>query len=80
MAGKSAAFIPAALYYHLPESAHQQVLDARDQIRLLAELSARSDEGNDSVSLSANALAGCFDRLADQLSEAMHECHSPLEV
>ena len=65
------------LCYHLPEAAHERLCHTREEIRLLADLTARiSDEANQ-LQLSPNALARCFDRLADQLDHVLHESHWP---
>ena len=65
------------LCYHLPEAAHERLRHTREEIRLLADLTARiSDEANH-IQLSPNALARCFDRLADQLDHALHESFWP---
>jgi len=63
----------AKLRYHLPEAAHEQLCHTRDEIRLLADLTARISDEADYLQLSSNALARCFDRLADQLADALHE-------
>lgn len=67
----------AELYYQLPEAAHEQLCHARDEIRLLADLTARISAEADDLQLSPNALARCFDRLADELSSALHESFWP---
>jgi hypothetical protein len=61
------------LCYHLPEAAHEQLCHTRDEIRLLADLTARISDEAEHLLLSPNALARCFDRLADQLADALHE-------
>jgi hypothetical protein len=63
----------AELCFHLPEDAHEQLCHTRDEIRLLADLTARIGNEADHLQLSSNALARCFDRLADQLADALHE-------
>ncbi len=52
----------------LSVSAHQALVQTRDHLRLLAQLTEQQGEGGpDVVYLSAQALANCFDRLADDL-------------
>ncbi|KWS02454.1 hypothetical protein AZ78_5121 [Lysobacter capsici AZ78] len=54
--------------YLLPAGAHQSLTQARDHLRLLAQLTEpQGDAGPDVIYLSAQALAHCFDRLADDL-------------
>lgn len=67
----------AELYYQLPEAAHRQLCNTRDEIRLLADLTARISDEADDLQLSPKALARCFDRLADELSCALHESFWP---
>lgn len=62
----------AELCYQLPEAAHEQLCNTRDEIRLLADLTARIGDEADCLQLSHNALARCFDRLADDLGDALH--------
>jgi len=65
------------LCYCLPEAAHERLCDTREEIRLLADLTARISAEADQLLLSPNALARCFDRLADQLDYALHESFWP---
>jgi hypothetical protein len=67
----------AELCYHLPEAAHERLCHTREEIRLLADLTARINDEADHLQLSPNALAQCFDRLADQLDYALHESFWP---
>lgn len=54
--------------YALPADAHQSLAQTRDYLRLLAQLTEpKGDAGPDVVYLSAQALAYCFDCLADDL-------------
>lgn len=54
--------------YVLPATAHQALTQTRDHLRLLALLTEPHDENApDLLSISAEALAYCFDRLADDL-------------
>ncbi|WP_144436253.1 XAC0095 family protein [Lysobacter antibioticus] len=54
--------------YLLPATAQQVLTQTRDQLRLLAQLTEPQGEGSpDVIYLSAQALAQCFDRLADDL-------------
>lgn len=58
----------AAQSYSLPATAHQALTQTRDHLRLLALLTEPHDENApDQLSISAEALAYCFDRLADDL-------------
>jgi hypothetical protein len=65
------------LCYYLPEAAHERLCDTREEIRLLADLTARISDEADHLQLSPSALARCFDRLADQLDYALHESFWP---
>jgi hypothetical protein len=65
------------LCYHLPEAAHERLCHTREEIRLLADLTARISDEADHLQLSPKALARCFDRLADQLDCALHESFWP---
>ena len=67
----------AELCYHLPEAAHERLCHTREEIRLLADLTARISDEADHLQLSPSALARCFDRLADQLDYALHESFWP---
>jgi hypothetical protein len=67
----------AELCYHLPEAAHERLCNTREEIRLLAELTTRISGEADHLQLPPNALARCFDRLADQLDHALHESFWP---
>ncbi|MEG3790990.1 hypothetical protein V1318_12745 [Lysobacter sp. CCNWLW3] len=54
--------------YTLPATAHQALTQTRDHLRLLAQLTEPQDQdAPDQLSISAEALAVCFDRLADDL-------------
>ena len=63
--------------YHLPEAAHERLCHTREELRLLADLTARIRDEADDLQLSPSALARCFDRLADQLDYALHESFWP---
>jgi hypothetical protein len=65
------------LCYHLPETAHERLCNTREEIRLLADLTERISGDADHLQLSPHALAQCFDRLADQLDDALHESFWP---
>jgi hypothetical protein len=65
------------LCYHLPEAAHGRLCHTREEIRLLADLTARISDEVGHLQLSPNALARCFDRLADHLDFALHESFWP---
>jgi len=65
------------LCYHLPEAAHERLCHTREEIRLLADLTARINSEADHLQLSPSALARCFDRLADQLDYALQESFWP---
>ncbi|WP_152566342.1 XAC0095 family protein [Lysobacter antibioticus] len=63
--------------YLLPATAQQVLAQTRDQLRLLAQLTEPQGEGGpDVIYLSAQALADCFDRLADDL-DRVAEAVSP---
>ncbi len=54
--------------YTLPATAHQALTQTRDHLRLLAQLTEpQAPDAPDQLSISAEALAVCFDRLADDL-------------
>ena len=63
--------------YQLPEAAHERLCHTREEIRLLADLTARIGDKAHHLQLSPSALARCFDRLADQLDFALHESFWP---
>jgi hypothetical protein len=65
------------LCYYLPEAAHERLCHTREEIRLLADLTVRVSAEADHLQLSPNALARCFERLADQLDYALHESFWP---
>jgi hypothetical protein len=67
----------AELCYHLPEAAHERLCHTREEIRLLADLTARISGEAGHLQLSSNALARCFDRLADQLADVLHASFWP---
>jgi hypothetical protein len=67
----------AELCYHLPEAAHERLCHTREEIRLLADLTARVSDETGHLQLSPRALARCFERLADQLDDALHESFWP---
>ncbi|WP_408950208.1 XAC0095 family protein [Lysobacter sp. Hz 25] len=63
--------------YLMPATAQHALTQTRDQLRLLAQLTDPHGEGDpDVVYLSAQALAHCFDRLADDL-DRIAEAVSP---
>lgn len=63
--------------YTLPATAHQALTQTRDHLRLLAQLTEPQDQNApDQLSISAEALACCFDRLADDL-ERIADAASP---
>ena len=66
------------LYYHLPESAHDDLSQIRDELGLLANLALRTccDEG-ETLQLSSAALSQCFARLSVEMTEALEQCLSP---
>ncbi|WP_428992588.1 XAC0095 family protein [Lysobacter antibioticus] len=71
---------PTSCCCSLPAGALQVLTQTRDQLRLLAQLTEPHGEGGpDVVYLSAQALADCFDRLADDL-ERIVEAVSPSRV
>lgn len=68
MGNLSKSAFNAAHSYLLPATAHLALTQTRDHLRLLAQLTEPQGEASpDVVYLSAQALANCFDRLADDL-------------
>lgn len=66
------------LYYHIPESAHDDLAQIRDELGMLAHLTARTCcEDGDTLQLSSSALSQCFARLSVEITEALDECLSP---
>jgi hypothetical protein len=58
--------------YLLPQTAHVALVQARNQLQLLAELAGPRDEAElDRLFLQAAGLADCFDRLARELDEVL---------
>lgn len=54
--------------YLVPSTAYEALTQTRDHLRLLAQLTEPQGEaGPDVIYLSAQALAHCFDRFADDL-------------
>lgn len=52
----------------LPTAALQALIETRDQLRLLVELTqSQGETGADVIYLSAEALANCFDHFAEDL-------------
>lgn len=77
MRNGSRASITTPHDYLLPATAQQVLTQTRDQLRLLAQLTEPHGEGGpDVIYLSAQALAQCFDRLADDLDRVV-EAVSP---
>lgn len=68
MRNQSAPLFIVPSCFLLPITAHNTLTQVRDHLRLLAQLTEPQGEaGPDVVYLSAEALAQCFDRLADDL-------------
>lgn len=68
MQSANSVALPTSCCYSLPTTALQALTQTRDQLRLLAQLTEPQGEGSpDVVYLSAQALAQCFDRFADDL-------------
>ncbi len=62
----SSAILPHT--YFVPSTAYEALVQTRDHLRLLAQLTEPQGEvGPDVIYLSAQALAHCFDRFADDL-------------
>ena len=58
----------APLAYQLPEESYSALIQARDQLVLMACLcESRSRNETNALSLSPDALAHCFQRFADEL-------------
>lgn len=56
--------------FHLSVNDYVSLAQARDQLRLLGDLAGPVGEGADTrIVLSAEALADCFARLADELEQ-----------
>ena len=53
--------------FYLSSDAYSSLTEARDHLRLLAQLAESRGQGVDVIYLSAEALAQCFDRLAEDL-------------
>ena len=53
--------------YQLPEDGYEALLRSRDNLRLLANLTAPSRKDFDKPALTCLALARCFHRVADEL-------------
>lgn len=64
------------LRYQLPQCAHDQLSDTRDELRLLADLALRLHSDGE-LQLQPNALARCFNRLAEQLSDVLYATVRP---
>lgn len=80
MQGTNSVAHPTSCCYSLPTTALQSLTQIRDQLRLLAQLTEPHVEGGpDVVYLSAQALAQCFDRFADDL-DRIAEAVSPSEL
>ncbi|MGN7919869.1 XAC0095 family protein [Lysobacter sp. 22409] len=80
MQSANSAAHPASGCCALPATALKALTQTRDQLRLLAQLTEPQGEGSpDVVYLSAQALAQCFDRLADDL-DRIAEAVSPSEL
>jgi hypothetical protein len=70
MAGQSSSTASSAreLHYQLPEPAYKRLCNTRDEIRFLAELTARLDAHPDPLRLSPHMLFLCFDRFDEALT------------
>ena len=70
---------PAPLAYQLPEESYSALIQARDQLVLMACLSASRSRGESrALSLSPDALAHCFHRFADELNEIVQAAWWPV--
>jgi len=68
---------PSSCCYSLPTTAVRTLIQTRDQLRLLAQFTEPQGEvGPGVIYLSAQALADCFDRFADDL-DRIAEAVSP---
>ena len=82
MAEKARIPAPATgeLYYRIPEDAHEELGQIRDELGMLAHLALRDCCNRDQqLHLSATALAQCFARLAVEITEILQCCLSPGE-
>lgn len=64
--------IPAAFRgYLLPRSAHDSLIDTRDQLRLLAQFTETRSEQREVLFVTPDALSELFDRVANHLDDAL---------
>jgi len=64
--------IPATFRgYLLPRSAHDSLIDTRDQLRLLSQFTQARSETPESIIISPDALAELFERIANHLDDAL---------
>lgn len=79
---KDTRTIPAAFRgYLLPRSAHDSLVQTRDQLRLLAQFTEARSDAREYIVLTPDALSELFDRVAnyldDALSSAIHDGPAP---
>ncbi|AVU00507.1 XAC0095 family protein [Xanthomonas oryzae] len=69
-------------YYLLPENAQLRLLQIRDHLRLLTALARPRDISSpnlDELQVSPDALAFCFELLAEQLGDVLEQTRAPYE-
>ena len=72
--------VPAAFRgYLLPRSAHESLIETRDQLRLLAQFTEARSKVPEVIYLRPDALSELFDRLATYVDDALSVavCESP---
>ena len=62
--------------YFISQRSYRSLVQARDHLRFLAQLADPLDGAPDLIYLSAEALAQCFDRLADDLELVVQDGRS----
>ncbi len=62
------------LHYHFPESVYASLGLVRDELDMLAGLAEPTKKTAPLSPLSVNTLIACFERLSDQLTEALDRC------
>jgi hypothetical protein len=80
MAGKAklSTQLHNELYYRIPESSHESLVDIRDELGMLAQLTMRlCCENDELLHVSSTALAQCFGRLSMGLGEILQHCLAP---
>ncbi|GAA5081741.1 XAC0095 family protein [Lysobacter panacisoli] len=69
---KDTRTIPAAFRgYLLPRSAHDSLVQTRDQLRLLAQFTEARSDAREYIVLTPDSLSELFDRVANHLDDAL---------